>query len=113
MATKTDLIDRIAEETGQTRAAVKKSVQSFLNHVVRELGEGNRVEFRGFGVFEIRERAPRVAQNPRTKEPVSIPRRKTVKFKVGRLMQLAIEGDTNALERELEHASLDGEYHRP
>jgi len=91
--TKKDLIDRIAEETSQKRTAVKQTVQSFLENVIRELSEGNRLEFRDFGVFEIRERAPRIAQNPKTLERVPVPAKKTVKFKVGRLMKLALEGD--------------------
>ena len=62
--TKKDLIDRIAEETNQKRTVVKMTVQSFLDNVIKELGDGRRLEFRDFGVFEIRERAARVAQNP-------------------------------------------------
>ena len=91
--TKKDLIDRIADETHQKRTAVKQTVQSFLVNVIRELSEGNRLEFRDFGVFEIRERAPRIAQNPKTLERVPVPAKKTVKFKIGRLMKLALEGD--------------------
>ena len=89
--TKKDLIDRIAEETDQKRTAVKKTVQAFLDNVIHELGQGNRLEFRDFGVFEIRERAPRIAQNPKTLERVPVPAKKTVKFKVGRLMKMALE----------------------
>jgi integration host factor subunit beta len=93
--TKKDLIDRIAEETRQKRTAVKETVQSFLTNVIRELSEGNRLEFRDFGVFEIRERAPRIAQNPKTLERVPVPAKKTVKFKIGRLMKLALEGEVD------------------
>ena len=89
--TKKDLIDRIAEETDQKRTVVKKTVQCFLDNVIGELSRGNRLEFRDFGVFEIRHRAPRVAQNPKTLERVPVPAKKTVKFKVGRLMKLALE----------------------
>ena len=91
--TKKDLVDRIADETSQKRTVVKKTVQSFLENVIRELSEGNRLEFRDFGVFEIRQCAPRIAQNPKTLERVPVPAKKTVKFKVGRLMKLALEGD--------------------
>ena len=84
--TKKDLIDRIAVQTGQDRTAVKRAVQSFLNNVILELARGNRLEFRDFGVFEIRQRAPRMAQHPKTLERVPVPAKKTVKFKVGRLM---------------------------
>lgn len=88
--TKKDLIDRIAEATDQKRSDVKKTVQSFLDEVIVELGKGNRLEFRDFGVFEIRERKARVAQNPKTLEPVDVPAKKVVKFKVGRLMQESV-----------------------
>lgn len=89
--TKKDLIDRIADQTGQRRTAVKRCVQCFLNNVISELSAGNRLEFRDFGVFEIRERAPRIAQNPKTLERVPVPAKKTVKFKLGRLMKDALE----------------------
>ena len=51
------------------------------------LGKGNRLEFRDFGVFEIRTRAAREAQNPKTLEKVHVPARRSVKFKMGRLMK--------------------------
>ena len=103
--TKKDLIDSIADETGQKRAVVKQIVQAFLDNVVHELGNGNRLEFRDFGVFEIRQRAPRIAQNPKTLERVPVPARKTVKFKVGRLMKLAI-ADGLADEMDVEDNAL-------
>ncbi len=89
--TKKDLIDRIVTRTGRKRADVKEVVQAFLDSVITELSEGNRLELRDFGVFETRERAARVAQNPRTLERVPVPARNTVKFKVGRLMKMAVE----------------------
>lgn len=89
--TKKDLIDRIADTTQQRRSDVKRTVQAFLDQVIDELGQGNRLEFRDFGVFEIKERAPRMAQNPKTLERVHVPARKTVKFKVGRLMRETLE----------------------
>jgi integration host factor subunit beta len=93
--TKKDLIDRIADATGRHRSAVKEIVQTFLDHVIMELAAGNRLEFRDFGVFEIKRRAARTAQNPKTLERVPVPAKKTVKFKVGRLMRqaLASRGD--------------------
>jgi integration host factor subunit beta len=106
--TKKDLIDRIAEDTNQKRTAVKRTVQAFLDNVIRELSQGNRLEFRDFGVFEIRQRAPRIAQNPKTLERVPVPAKNTVKFKVGRLMKLALEGEENVTgERINDAATLD------
>src|SRR5687768_10267177 len=85
--TKKELIDRIADGTGHRRVQVKKVVQQFLDEVVNELGKGNRLEFRDFGVFETKLREARKAQNPKTLEPVEVPEKRTVKFKVGRLMK--------------------------
>jgi integration host factor subunit beta len=85
--TKKELIDRIAENTAQKRVQVKRVVQQFLDEIVNELGRGNRLEFRDFGVFETKLRKARKAQNPKTLEPVAVPEKRTVKFKVGRLMK--------------------------
>ena len=85
--TKKDLVNRISAETSQTKVIVKDILQRFLDHIIDELGRGNRLEFREFGVFEIKERAARRAQNPRTMEKVSVPAKRVVKFKVGRLMK--------------------------
>lgn len=85
--TKKELVNRIAEETGQTKVVVKDILQRFLDEIIDELSHGNRLEFREFGVFEVRERAARRAQNPRTLEKVAVPAKRVVKFKVGRLMR--------------------------
>jgi integration host factor subunit beta len=85
--TKKELIDKIADSTGGRRVQVKKVIQQFLDEIVKELGKGNRLEFRDFGVFETKLRKARKAQNPKTLEPVEVPEKRTVKFKVGRLMK--------------------------
>jgi integration host factor subunit beta len=75
---------------------VKKVVQQFLDEIVNELGKGNRLEFRDFGVFETKLRKARKAQNPKTLEPVAVPEKRTVKFKVGRLMKQRLGEMTGA-----------------
>ncbi len=85
--TKIELIDRISERTQAKRVTVKSIIQAFLDEITRELSENNRLEFRDFGVFETRTRAARVAQNPKTLERVEVPAKRTVKFKMGRLMR--------------------------
>lgn len=85
--TKKDLVDRISEQTGFKRIMVKKVLQNFLDDIIDELGNGNRLEFRDFGVFELRARKARTAQNPKTMEKVRVPEKSTVKFKIGRLMK--------------------------
>src|SRR5437773_9425733 len=94
--TKKELIDRIAEGTSTKRVQVKRVVQQFLDEIVSELGKGNRLEFRDFGVFETKIRKARKAQNPKTLEPVEVPEKRTVKFKVGRLMKARLAEMTGA-----------------
>jgi nucleoid DNA-binding protein len=85
--TKKELIDRIAERTQAKRVTVKSIIQAFLDEITKELCDDNRLEFRDFGVFETRTRAARAAQNPKTLERVEVPAKRTVKFKMGRLMR--------------------------
>ena len=94
--TKKNLVDAIAERTGEKRSVVKDIVQQFLDVVVEEMGEGNRIEFRDFGVFEVKARAARVAQNPRTLERIPVPPKRTVKFKPGRRMREALDRTPDA-----------------
>ncbi|QOJ03501.1 MAG: HU family DNA-binding protein [Planctomycetia bacterium] len=91
--TKKDLIDRLADKTGQKRVVVKRIIQGFLDDIIDELGRGNRLEFRDFGVFESKVRAARTAQNPKTLERVEVPQKRTVKFKVGRVMKMKLGMD--------------------
>lgn len=90
--TKKELIDRIAEKTASRRVVVRRIIQMFLDEIVDELGRSNRLEFRDFGVFESKVRAARTAQNPKTLERVEVPEKRTVKFKVGRIMKLRMAG---------------------
>lgn len=88
--TKKELVNRISGKTGQTKVVTKQIIQMFLDEIIEELGQGNRLEFREFGVFEIKERAARKAQNPRTLQKVSVPAKRVVKFKVGRMMKAKV-----------------------
>ncbi|MHC4508140.1 MAG: HU family DNA-binding protein, partial [Planctomycetota bacterium] len=71
---------------------VKTVVQSFLNEITSELAKGNRLEFRDFGVFEVRKQPAREAHNPKTLEPIDVPAKRVVRFKMGRLMREELNG---------------------
>ncbi len=104
--TKKELIDRISERIGAKNVLVKRIVQSFLDEIILELSRGNRLEFRDFGVFESRERAARIAQNPKTLERVEVPAKRTVRFKLGRRMKQELgiaEGSEGGSEEAEEH----------
>ncbi|MCX5684183.1 MAG: integration host factor subunit beta [Planctomycetota bacterium] len=89
--TKKELTDRIANSMKLKRVLVKDLIQRFLDEMESELIKGNRLEFRDFGVFELRIRKERMAQNPRTLERVVVPARTIVKFKAGRRLSEVIQ----------------------
>lgn len=96
--TKKELVNRIADRTGQTKVVTKEIIQLFLDEIINELSSGNRLEFRDFGVFEVKFRKARRAQNPRTLEKVDVPPKKVVKFKVGRVMREKVGTNESARE---------------
>ena len=85
--TKKELVDRIADKTQVKRILVKNTIQSFLDEITNELADGNRLEFRGFGVFETLKTESRIAQNPKTLEKIQVPSKRKVKFKTGSLLE--------------------------
>ncbi len=89
--TKRQLVVRIADETGLTQHQVFGVVQRTLDYITESLGRDETVEFRDFGVFEIKIRKPRVGRNPnKPKNTVVIPARKVVKFKAGKVMKALV-----------------------
>ena len=92
--TKRDLVVRISKETGMVQQDVYTVLQKSLDYIVEALEEGKTVEFRNFGVFEIRERKQRIGRNPnKPQDVVTIPARKVVKFKPGKIMRERITGE--------------------
>ena len=91
--TKRDLIIRISNETGLIQEDVKAVLQKSLDYIVDALEKNESVEFRNFGVLEVRERKERVGRNPNQPEnDVMIPARRVVKFKPGKVMKQRITG---------------------
>ena len=90
--TKKELVNRIADSTYVKRVVAKTILQEFLDEIVSELAKGNRIEFRDFGVFETKTRQARIAQNPKTLEPVQVTAKRSVKFKMGRILKQKLNG---------------------
>ena len=83
--TKRDLTIRISNETGLIQQKVLTIIDLTLDHLIESLAQGQTIEFRKFGVFELRRRAARVGRNPnRPEKTVLIPPRIVVKFKAGK-----------------------------
>jgi nucleoid DNA-binding protein len=89
--TKRDLVVRISEETGLIQQDVYTVIQKTLDYIVEGLTKGETIEFRNFGVFEVRTRKQRIGRNPnKPVQVVTIPERKVVKFKPGKIMKQLI-----------------------
>lgn len=84
--TKADLVEQVAEAIGPglTKKDCALVVDGFVNAVKRALEDGESIELRGFGTFEVRVREAREARNPRTGEPVDVPARAVPVFRTSR-----------------------------
>jgi len=85
--TKREIAERVAQQTGLAQVTVKQVVQLLFDEIISELAAGNRLEFRDFGVFEVVVRKPRTGRNPKTGEPVAVPPKRVVTFKMGKVMK--------------------------
>lgn len=80
---KTEFISAVSEKSGLSKVDAKKAVEAFVETVSQELKAGGKVALLGFGSFTVAEKAARKGVNPKTKEPIEIAARKSVKFKAG------------------------------
>ena len=87
---KTELIDKIAEGAGLTKADAKKALEATLTAVKDALAAGEKVSLIGFGTFSVNERPAREGINPRTKGKVQIAAKKVAKFKAGAELDAAL-----------------------
>jgi len=92
--TKKKLIQVISQDLGLHPNDVRNVIQSFLDRMTDYLANGDRLEFRDFGVFEIVERKQKIGRNPKNASvPIIIPARSAVKFTAGKKMKKMIEKD--------------------
>lgn len=90
--TKKDLALVVSEETEVNKSLSSKMVDALFKAMRETLIEGNRIEIRGFGVFEVKGTKPKpAARNPRTGEIVYVPARRKTRFKPGKLLKEALQ----------------------
>jgi DNA-binding protein HU-beta len=87
---KHDLIAKIAQETGATKASAAATLDSLLDGITRALKKGDAITFVGFGTFKTTHRRARVAKNPRTGDAIKIPKRRVVRFTAGKALKSAV-----------------------
>ncbi len=86
--TRSELVQKLIQENPDLKIAqAEKSLSVILDEIMTALAQGNRVELRGFGVFSIRKRDPRMGRNPRTGDPVKVASKSVPFFKAGKELQ--------------------------
>jgi integration host factor subunit beta len=81
---KSEIIETLANKFSLTEGASKSAVNAILDGMINALASGDRIEIRRFGSFEVRERKPRQARNPKTGENIKIDSLHLVHFKAGK-----------------------------
>ena len=84
---KTQLIDAVAKESGLKKREVESVVENFINTIINEVANGEKVQITGFGSFERKERGERNIKNPRTQENMVVPPSKSPSFSAGSIFK--------------------------
>lgn len=85
---KSELVSAMAAKSGLTKAQAKKALEAFCESVIETLQAGDKIALVGFGTFSVAEKAARTGINPATKQKITIPARKSAKFKAGSEIKL-------------------------
>lgn len=84
---KQELIAAVAEDTGMSKVAAERAVNSVFENITAQLGVGATVALLGFGTFGASHRKAREGVNPRTGESLKIPARNVPKFSPGKALK--------------------------
>ena len=84
---KLDIINHVVQKSGITKTKAELAVETVFASMKKALEQGDRIELRGFGVFNVRPRKTGIGRNPRTGAEVTIPPGKAIRFKPGKELQ--------------------------
>ena len=84
---KLDIINEVVTKTGITKTKAELAVETVFESMKTSLSKGERIELRGFGVFQVKPRKRGIGRNPRTGKEVRIPPGRTIRFKPGKDLQ--------------------------
>ena len=84
---KSELIDKIADDAGITKAAAGRAIESFVDGITRTLRKGDRTTLVGFGTFSVSKRKGRMGRNPQTGATIEIKPKKVVRFRAGKELE--------------------------
>lgn len=88
---KADIIEKIHEVVGGTRADAERSVETLIDCVSSSLKKGQEVSIAGLGIFATKTRNARTGRNPRTGESIEIPAMRVPKFRAAKALKDAVK----------------------
>ena len=88
---KTELIAAVAEKAELSKKDAEAAITAMVDAITEALSQEEKVQLVGFGSFEVKVRAERLARNPKTKEEIHIPASKTPVFKAGKALKDAVK----------------------
>ena len=84
---KVDIVDEVAKAANITKVKAEMAVDAVFDTMRVSMQRGERIELRGFGVFQVKTRKRGIGRNPRTGKEVRIPPGRTIRFKPGKDLQ--------------------------
>ena len=87
---KQDIAAAVSQEAAISKVKAEEAVEAFLHALKTALLERQRIELRGFGVFEVKPRKRGIGRNPRTGQEIKIPPGWIIRFKPSRGLQLEL-----------------------
>jgi len=81
---KADIVNKVAEVSEISRVKAAQAVDTVIEGLRNALARGQRIELRGFGVFQVKQRKKGIGRNPKTGVEVKIPPGNTIRFKPGK-----------------------------
>ncbi|MFM2382012.1 MAG: hypothetical protein RLZZ76_779 [Candidatus Parcubacteria bacterium] len=88
---KADIINKVHEELGVTKADAERAVETMMSCIVDTLSSGNEVSIAGLGIFSAKMRNKRTARNPRTGETIEVPAMRVPKFRAAKALKDAVK----------------------
>jgi DNA-binding protein HU-beta len=91
MANKADIVMKVQDVLGSTKADAERAVECVIDSIVSGLKAGDEVSIAGLGIFRAKPRAARMARNPRTGEQIKVPATRSPKFSAAKALKDAVK----------------------
>ncbi len=88
---KADIINKVSEELGTTKADAERAVEIIITSIEKTLKSGEEVSIAGLGIFSAKVRNARTARNPRTGEAIEVPAMRVPKFRPAKALKDAVK----------------------